>query len=346
MRVFNYSFLIAALLTVSVNQAIARAPEKGKSNSVNGVKAKAAGCSPAQTLTQFFVNNVRTAAETGGNTWYDRGNGQPFYEVPANEGNHVIFAGALWMGGEDPAGNLKLAAIQFRQDGNDFWPGPLTVDGTASVDAATCTEWDRFFLVSRQKVETHRYYFTLVNAGVDPTTDPLFANGYTIPQEILNWPAHGQTSLGQSDIIAPFADLVDPDTGEILTTPNVYEPELGDYPLYDLDREIDCKTRFVTDPVPLFGDFTQYWVFNDKGNVHTESGADPIGMEIQAQMFGFTTNDEINNMTFCNYVLINSGTLTLKDTYFAQWVDTDLGKPEDDFIGCDVHAWIGIFLQR
>src|SRR5690606_18921157 len=175
------SLLIAALLTVSVNSIQAREYLGPKSNSNKDIKAKAAGCSPAQSLTEFFVNNVRTAAETGGNTWYDRANGNPYYEVPANEGNHAIFAGSLWMGGEDPAGNLKLAAITFRQRGNDFWPGPLSVDGTASIDEATCEIWDRFFLMSRQMVETHRYYYTLVNSVVDPTTDPLFTNGYIIP---------------------------------------------------------------------------------------------------------------------------------------------------------------------
>src|SRR5690554_4881165 len=339
MRVFNYSFLIAALLTFSVSQSEAKEYVHAKTEK-SGVKAKAAGCMPAQRKETFEINNVRAFAETGGNTWYDRGNG-PGYEVPKGEGNHAIFAGALWLGGVDPAGNLKLAAIRFRQLGNDYWPGPLTIDGTASIEQATCQEWDRFFRMSKQMVETHRYYFTLIHQGIDPTTDPLFEEGYQIPSEIMEWPAHGDANLGQSPNIAPFADLRDPVTGEIVTTPGLYEPELGDYPLYDLDQDIDCRTRLVTDPVPLFGDFTMYWVFNDKGNVHTESEGEPIGMEIQAQMFGFTTNDEINNMTFVNYVLINRGTLTLQDTYFAQWVDTDLGDPSDDYIGCDVERGLG-----
>jgi hypothetical protein len=266
----------------------------------------------------------------------------PFYEIPAGEGNHAIFAGALWMGGLDPAGNLKLAAVRFRQNGNDYWPGPLSIDGFASTDPATCTKWDKFFLMSRQMVETHRFYFTLLAQGIDPSTDPLFADEpYTIPQEIIDWPAEGEVALGQSPTIAPFADFVNPVTGEIEGTEGVYEPEVGDYPLYDLDQEIDCRTRAVTDPVPLFGDFTMYWVFNDNGNAHTESQGEPIGMEIQAQMFGFTTNDEINNMTFCNYVLINRGTLNLENTYFAQWVDSDLGNYQDDFIGCDVMRGLG-----
>ncbi len=339
MNIFKIIPLTLLLSLGLLSNAVSRENPWHKAKS--SLRAKAAACSPAQTQTQFFINNVRTSAETGGNTWYDRGNGLPFYEVPAREGNHAIFAGALWMGGIDPAGNLKLAAIRFRQLGNDFWPGPLTVDGTASTEAEVCAFWDQFFLMSRQMVETHRFYFTLLAQGLDPLQDPIFENGYSIPQAILDWPASGDVSLGQSATIAPFVDFIDPVTEEMVGTANLYEPEIGDYPLYDLDQEIDCRTRLVTDPVPLFGDFTMYWVFNDKGNVHTETQGEPIGMEIQAQMFGFATNDEINNMTFCNYVLINRGTLTLENTYFAQWVDTDLGNSQDDFVGCDVMRGLG-----
>jgi hypothetical protein len=343
MRVSKIILIFTALLLGLSNGVNAREylGPKSTSSESGGVKAKAATCSPAQTRNQFDINNVRTSAETGGNTWYDRGNGLPSYEVPKDGGNHAIFAGALWMGGTDPAGNLKLAAVRFRQVGNDFWPGPLTDDGAATIDDQTCEEYDRFFNMSRQMVETHRFYYTLINQGVDPTTDPLFEDGYSIPTEILEWPAHGNTGLGQSFMLAPFADLRDPETGDILTTPGLYEPQQGDYPLYDLDSEIDCRTRAVDDPVPLFGDFSMYWIFNDKGNIHSESQGEPIGMEIQAQMFGFNTNDEINNMTFCNYVLINRGSLTLEETFFAQWVDTDLGNPQDDYVGCDVGRGLG-----
>ena len=79
-----------------------------------------------------------------------------------------------------------------------------------------------------------------------------------------------------------------------------------------------------------------WWVFNDKGNIHTETGADPIGMEIKAQAFAFATNDEVNSMTFYNYELINRSYYTLNNTYFAVWVDSDIGCSEDDYVGCDV----------
>ncbi len=93
--------------------------------------------------------------------------------------------------------------------------------------------------------------------------------------------------------------------------------------------------------MPLFGDQTFFWIFNDKGNVHSESQGQPIGMEIRAQAFAFSTNDEVNNMTFYNYVLINQGTQTLQDTYFGTWIDCDIGGHVDDFVGCDVQRGLG-----
>ena len=84
-----------------------------------------------------------------------------------------------------------------------------------------------------------------------------------------------------------------------------------------------------------------WWIFNDKGNVHTETNSDPIGMEIRAQAFAFATNDEINSMTFYNYEMVNRSTQTLKDTYFGVWVDSDIGCSDDDYVGCDVQRGLG-----
>ena len=89
------------------------------------------------------------------------------------------------------------------------------------------------------------------------------------------------------------------------------------------------------------GDQTLWWVFNDKGNTHTETKGAPIGMEVRAQAFGFATNDEINNMTFYSYEVINRSTFELTQTYFCPWVDTDLGYAWDDYVGCDVLRGLG-----
>ena len=63
---------------------------------------------------------------------------------------------------------------------------------------------------------------------------------------------------------------------------------------------------------------------------------EPIGLEIQAQAFAFSTNDEINNMTFYNYKLVNRSHNALNDAYFGVHVDPDLGNYQDDYVGCDV----------
>jgi hypothetical protein len=296
---------------------------------------KAAGCSPSTTVTELWVNNVRTIIETGGNMWENRATGDGQYEVPAtldHSGPSALFAGALWMGGLSPDNQLKLAAIRFRQVGNDYWPGPLTNTGDASITAEECAEWDRTWSAGKQDAIEQQAYFQCLS---DPSCDiaVLFPDGYIVPQYFYDWPAIGDVVAGQDLYIAPFYDF---DGDEF------YDPSVGDAPDYGLDEgNQDCKFRFRTDPVTLFGDSTVWWVFNDKGNAHTESGGQPIGMEIRAQAFAFATNDEVNNMTFYNYVLINQGTQTLQNTYFGQWVDSDLGCSTDDYVGCDVQRGLG-----
>ena len=47
------------------------------------------------------------------------------YEIPKGSGKHSMFAGALWIGGYDDNGQLKVAGQTYRQSGTDYWPGPL-----------------------------------------------------------------------------------------------------------------------------------------------------------------------------------------------------------------------------
>ena len=105
----------------------------------------------------------------------------------------------------------------------------------------------------------------------------------------------------------------------------IYTPQFGDYPILEIRG---CGS-------PQYADEMIYWIFNDAGNIHTESGADPMQMEIQALSFAFTTDDAINDMTFNRYKLINRAPESIDSTFFAFWLDADLGCGEDDYIGCD-----------
>ena len=274
--------------------------------------SRAGQCAPATARTYLELNNVRALIETGGRMWQDRSTSTAAYEVPKGSNKFAIYSGALWMGGVDATGQLRIAANLFGQ-GNDFWPGPLQTDNTANVSEETCTEWDRFYHITRAEVDEFKARY-----GNDIT--------YEVPNSIKEWPAHG--GPGEDYYMAPFHDS----NGD-----GRYRWQDGDYPDYG-ECQL-CGDREA--PVPLFGDDTYWWVFNDNGNVHTESGAEPIGMEIRAQAFAFATNDELNNMTFYNYQVINRSTYTLHDAYFAQWVDADLGNYEDDYVGCDVARGLG-----
>lgn len=334
MRTISYQVALVILALGTFSPAQAWFDPAKSNNKGSQERGKMANCAPATARTQLELNNVRALIETGGSMWQDRATGTASYEIPKGSGHTALYSGALWMGGKDVNGQLKIAATMFRQ-GNDFWAGPLTIDaatvdtangiagyGAAEITDSECEAWDRTFTVTRAEVEEFVAQFAC--GYCDPN--------YTVPNSIKDWPAHSNEP-GKDFYLAPFFDF---------NNDGLYNPVAdGDYPYYDLDGDIDCQSCDGNREVYLKGDQTIWWVMNDKGNIHTETGGDPIGMEIRAQAFAFTTNDEINNMTFYNYEMINRGTQTLFDTYFAQWVDPDLGGPNDDYIGCDVQRGLG-----
>ena len=108
----------------------------------------ASGCSPSSSQTDLDINNVRTTIMGGGDMWWNLDDAR--YEIPKDGNRHSMFAGALWIGGVDAGGQLKVAAMTYRQGGNDFWPGPLTA--TAITDAYSCSQWDKHFKINRSEV--------------------------------------------------------------------------------------------------------------------------------------------------------------------------------------------------
>jgi hypothetical protein len=346
--VFNFVryVLLFFLLCVAQSGLAWKEPSTKSTNSQNstnndGAITKSANCSPATTRTQLALNNVNALLEAGGSLWLDRSTDVGTYFVPAESNNSCMYAGSLWLAGVDVNNQLKVAAHQYKQ-GNDFWTGPLsTVAGSgngadirdfgpAEIEPDVCDQYDKFFVTTRLEISEFRGWF---RCGEDPDCNQAIDYaGYTIPTSILEWPAHGDMGRFQDFYLAPFYDYNDD---------GVYNPNDGDYPKYDLDSEFDCSDPTNRAARAIFGDVNYWWVFNDKGNIHTETNGDPIGMEIRAQAFAFATNDEVNNMTFYNYELINRSTQTLTDTYFGQWADTDIGGYNDDYVGCDVSRGLG-----
>ena len=271
-------------------------------------------CEPASTSADLDINNVRTKLLNGGDMWWDLNN--PKYEVPkVTDPNavrkHALFSGAIWIGGKDNGGSLKLAAMTYRQRGSDFWPGPLDTT-TASTDPVRCKNYDRMWKVTRDDLEQ-------------------FEESKYISQsnDIREWPAGYDRSVrtgNEARYLAPFKDI----DGD-----GLYEPENGEHPVLDERRPVGDNG---VDKQP---DMFIWWVFNDRGNIHSETQAQPIGVECQTTAFAFATNDEVNNMTFYSTKIINRGFTTLNDCYMGQWVDADLGNYADDYVGCDVGRSLG-----
>ena len=292
------------------------------------------GCLEATSQAELNVNNVRTTILGAGDMWWDLDNAK--YEIPkipldvdSISRRHSMFAGALWIGGLDEQGNLKVAAMTYRQDGNDFWPGPLNADISSdqygTTDSVTCDYFDRHWSIYKSDIIMYKEYLDCVN-DEDCDAEAIFS-GYVVPEAILSWPGDRTNIDGTYEYLAPFTD-----------NNNNGTYDLGiDYPEYNLEGNANCSNENT-----LFGDQSIWWVFNDNGNIHSESGSESaIGLEIQAQAFAFATANPINNMTFYNYKLINRSSEPLVETYFGQWVDPDLGEYQDDYVGCDVGLGLG-----
>lgn len=291
-------------------------------NRENGPLRFREDCDNAISQIDQSINNVRARLLSAGDVWWDGNDGR--YVVPKVPPGvpevSSIFAGAVWLGGVDPAGNLKVAAqLAGRPNGNfDFWPGPLN-PGSGKTDQETCAKWDRFFTVTGAEIDQHlRNYNNAINQQVE--YDPAL-----IPRNIKGWPARGNRfffDIHQFELpntTQGLAVFFDQNGNEL------YEPDLGDYPIIDI-RGCDA---------PQYPDEMIFWIYNDAGNIHSESMGDPIQMEVQVQAFAYQTNDEINDMTFQRYKLINRAIESIDSMFFAMWVDPDIGCFSDDYVGCD-----------
>ena len=354
-NIFVKTVLMALLFSSTLGTAMARECTvcKKKSATKSAVQSKAAACKRAQSTAELNINNVRALINGYGNMWYDGSISQ--YHIPKDGTSTPLYCAALWIGGTDVNDQLRLAALRFGQNGDDYWPGPLTTDGSADVTVEVCNYYDRHFKITQADVQN---FMAMFDYTQDPPVQKSNFDEGAIAQIIKEWPAHGNFA-NQSHYLAPFFDA--DGNGE-------YDWRAGDYPYYDFDNKLCPRTlkaalkpgeRYT--PVPtmedslgivnkgtgllsdqvLKGDQTIWWVFNDMGNAHTESHGQPIGLEIRAQAFAFSTNDEINNMTFYTYEIINRSTYELRNTYFSQWVDPDLGYGYDDYVGCDVKRGLG-----
>ncbi len=317
-RVIALAVMLPVALHANVDVSIGK--KKAAAKPQGYYKTEAGDCAPPVAQTDMDINNVRTRLLNGGDMWWDLSVAR--YEVPkANPPGstlplNLLFAGAIWVSGVDAGGNLKVAAMRYRQVGYDFWAGPL--DNKGEVNRATCVKWDRHFNVLGAEIEQLQTAFEA--GGGQQLTQA------SVPTNVLRWPGKGNPVLAaegfeMSSVLAPFRD----NDGD-----GIYDPTKGDFPT------IYASAFPAPDTLGAYGDQMIFWVMNDAGNIHTESSGQGIGIQVNTLAFAFKTTDEINNMTFYRYNITNKSSLGLRQTYISQWSDPDLGNAADDYVGCDV----------
>ena len=275
----------------------------------NNLTKSLSSCSGAQASEILNINNIEAQITTAGDMHWDLfGSGTQYYRFPKNSNFNVSGASALWIGGLDVGGQLKIAGQTYRQSGYDFWPGPLN-SSTASTDGMQCAKFDYIWKLD---------YTQLTDFLSNYKAGNIAMNTYTPSNSILTWPTLDSTSNSYN--IAPYNDI---------NANGIYNPvSEGDYPKLRGDQEL-------------------FYVFNDKGDIHTETGGQSIGLEIHLSAYGYGCQTtiaqypELANTTFYHYRIINKSNFKISKTYIAIWVDANIGDRNDDYVGSNANAGYG-----
>lgn len=205
------------------------------------------------------------------------------------------------MGGKDPAGNLRLSAQLYNENGkSDYYPGLISSEGAPypefNLIAGVTSDQINAHIANPQDIQAAIY-------GWPGTGNPYFSNYYNFNLP-FSWTG--------------FAGFNDENFN------GAYNPDQGDYPAIELRG---CPLSNIADEM--------FWtVFNDLGP-HTQSGGLPLNMEVQTQVMAFNCQEgsPVDRSLYVRYKLLNRDTVPLDSCYFGVFLDVEIGNGSDDFIG-------------
>ena len=269
-------------------------------------------CETPKALVILKGNNIAAPISNSGDLFRNAGRFGQFI-VPAEDPDRkaTIRATGLWLGGFDPAGNLKVAAqIDGRDTGNkDYIPGPLQPFQGVPYNGL-CEEFDQIWTITQQDIVNHLADFS-DNGMIDSPNPRIYAwpgtkNPHFESTNGFKWPE-------SSTAAAPFKDV---------NFDNIYNPDDGDYPHYASIAEWVLPNMMT------------WTVFND-ATFHTHSGGNPIRADIELLSWNFKCDDNeiLNNTLFTAHKITNQAVESIDSFYIGLWVDFDLGCNTDDYIG-------------
>lgn len=268
-------------------------------------------CSPTNLSTGSFLhgNTIRALYAASGSQLWDGQEAQ--FQVEDDTSPYAtIFAQGLWIGGLDPAGNLKISAATYGSayGAGDYFPGPLNDQGT--TNAGTCNDYERSWSVYRHEIEAH---------VADFSDNGVIDNPYPA---VIGWPGRGNPEFegiygfqlpNTPQGLAPFWDS-DQD--------GIYEPMDGEFPI-EPNHELVPEHMVWT-------------IFNTAGNISSDSES-PISIDCEIHCLAWalncTDNAALNNTVFTNYRFISRDIEAHDSVSIALWNDFDLGCFTDDAVG-------------
>ncbi|MEL6823128.1 MAG: hypothetical protein AAFP70_15320, partial [Calditrichota bacterium] len=94
----------------------------------------------------------------------------------------------------------------------------------------------------------------------------------------------------------------------------------------------------------LLGDKTLWTVYNDVTDLAQRSPrlmTSPLNIEIQQTVWGYESTDDVGDIIFFRYRVINKGSDTIEDAILTFTADPDIGDFEDDRIASDINRQMG-----
>lgn len=236
------------------------------------------------------INNIRAAIFPTGSLFNSQANlnsvhsgfesSAPLFIVPkSSERASTIFQGNIWVGAKDGNDNLHLAAETFYE--KEFSFGPISTNCNSSE---FIEKYNKVWKVSKAEIQNH--------------IDNYYIGGYVIPQNILDWPANGDTVYGEPQRIAPYCDV---------NSNGYYDPQNGDYPA-------------------IRGDQALFFVFNDQNQDHLSTNGEKLGLEFRAMAYAYENpqDEALYNNIFISYEVVNKSQNSYTDTYLGMFTDFDL----------------------
>ena len=108
-------------------------------------------------------------------------------------------------------------------------------------------------------------------------------------------------------------------------------------PVLDGDGVADNYNLAGGDQPAVPGDVAAFWVMNDAGNAHEQTGTAPLGIEVRTLAFAFDLAgpSALQNVTFYRYEVVNRNDQPIDSLFLSLWTDVDLGDASDDYVGTD-----------